>query len=441
VLFRSLLLLLLCFTVGHALSIPQAGGGGGGGGELSQPSLPKHELHPSIQAFVTEQIDRLPPVTWDMIQKDPAGMDLVWPVCISRDQIFYRCPGRACMWAFKEQFLKLLSRLVTTHALLPDVCMWFNFSDEPRVRLTPPLTITNSSSSSPSSSTCDPFAVKYTDSGTFDSATERVTSDGLCVSALPMFSIYGAPALGYQDVVWPLAYEYLDWEKEYNQILEASENRFRDPNVLLDLKKECVWRGSATGGSREMSYIQSPRWQLVTSNVTGLDARLTSTWSNDAAAALVTQHTHTLTNAIGLMQQIEEYNCTVDIDGNAGSQRFKQLLLSPLVVLKVASPYPYFWSRAVKAWKHYVPICSDLSNLAQAVQWVHTHPVEATAMARDATSFARDHLSLRGVYAYMAEVLRQYGSKKMGFVVGEQDMTGWYVRNVNGGEGEDVKVV
>ena len=123
--------------------------------------------------------------------------------------------------------------------------------------------------------------------------------------------------------------------------------------------------------------------------------------------------------------QFRRYDCTVDIDGNAGSQRFKQLLLSPLVVLKVSSPYTYFWSRAVQAWKHYVPVCSDLSNLGDAVQWVHAHPHDASAIAWEATEFARVHLSLAGVYAYMEHLLVLY-AQRLDFEPAKMNFTGWW---------------
>eukprot|EP00301_Raphidiophrys_heterophryoidea_P005293 c12237_g1_i3.p1 GENE.c12237_g1_i3~~c12237_g1_i3.p1 ORF type:complete len:546 (-),score=134.21 c12237_g1_i3:71-1645(-) len=386
-----------------------------------------HELHPDIKAFVEQSIQPFPlrSVAFISFQSDLHEASLVWPVCIVSHRIYYRCPGMSCAWAFKDQFLAFLTAFLTMspNPNVPDVCMWFNFADEPRVRSAQRVPDERTDHVT----TCDPLSLKTTDSGPFNASRERVTSEGIISQAnLPVFSIYGAPALGYTDLTWPLAFEYLNWESEYQNILDLADKVLSNPerHVARMQTSKCVWRGSATGGSRSEHYRQSPRWQLVTANVAGLDAKLTSVWSNDDAAGLTAQFPSTLTDSEPLMRQFQQHECIIDIDGNAGSQRFKQLLLSPLVVLKVSSPYPYFWSHAVKAWKHYVPVCADLSNLAEAIEWVHTHSASASEIAREATLFARQHLSLRGVHKYMEVMLQQY-ALRLNFVPGDQDLSTW----------------
>jgi hypothetical protein len=70
------------------------------------------------------------------------------------------------------------------------------------------------------------------------------------------------------------------------------------------------------------------------------------------------------------MNDFQKYAGVLDVDGNAWSSRFAQLLCMNSVVLKVEPTYvDYFWFE-LEPWKHYVPVKADLSDLVEQAEWV-----------------------------------------------------------------------
>ena len=60
-------------------------------------------------------------------------------------------------------------------------------------------------------------------------------------------------------------------------------------------------------------------------------------------------------------------------------------------VLKVKSRHGYrqWYYDRLKAWEHYVPVQSDLSDFAEKVDWVRSHDADAAAIASNGRRFAR----------------------------------------------------
>lgn len=82
----------------------------------------------------------------------------------------------------------------------------------------------------------------------------------------------------------------------------------------------------------------------------------------------------------------------IDIDGNANafSNLFRRLLYG-CCVIKVASPLGFrqwYYDRLVP-WVHYVPVKADLSDLLDAVRWIHAHPGDAERIAIAGQGLAR----------------------------------------------------
>ena len=88
------------------------------------------------------------------------------------------------------------------------------------------------------------------------------------------------------------------------------------------------------------------------------------------------------------------YKGQIDVDGNANAwSGLYWKLRSNSVVLKVASPKQHkqwYYDRLI-AWKHYLPVKSDLSDLRPMVEFLLDKKNEAnvTAVAREATALAK----------------------------------------------------
>ena len=82
----------------------------------------------------------------------------------------------------------------------------------------------------------------------------------------------------------------------------------------------------------------------------------------------------------------------IDIDGYTNAWcNFMQRLKLGCCVLKVASPFGYYqwYYHKLSPWVHFVPVRADLSDLAEKVDWVRSHPKESREIAATGQAFAR----------------------------------------------------
>ncbi|MEL6682365.1 MAG: glycosyl transferase family 90 [Pseudomonadota bacterium] len=82
----------------------------------------------------------------------------------------------------------------------------------------------------------------------------------------------------------------------------------------------------------------------------------------------------------------------IDIDGFTNTwNNYLQRLKLGCCVLKVASPMGYYqwYYHKLVPWQHYVPICADLSDLAQQIDWVQSNPDKAREIAENGQRVAR----------------------------------------------------
>ncbi|MFZ2102205.1 MAG: glycosyl transferase family 90 [Oricola sp.] len=82
----------------------------------------------------------------------------------------------------------------------------------------------------------------------------------------------------------------------------------------------------------------------------------------------------------------------VDIDGYTNTwTNFLVRLHLGCCVLKIDSQFGYrqWYYDRITPWEHFVPVKSDMSDLAQKIDWVRAHPSEAEAIARNGQAFAR----------------------------------------------------
>jgi hypothetical protein len=88
------------------------------------------------------------------------------------------------------------------------------------------------------------------------------------------------------------------------------------------------------------------------------------------------------------MDEMRRYKLIVDIDGNTNSWNFLQKLRLGCCVLRVESDWRQWFSDGLQPWSEYVPVASDLSNLAERVDWCLSQPKAAQEIARRGRLFA-----------------------------------------------------
>ncbi len=85
-------------------------------------------------------------------------------------------------------------------------------------------------------------------------------------------------------------------------------------------------------------------------------------------------------------------------------------LLSGCLTFKQDSPdIMYFYDELV-AWKHYIPVRTDLADLIEKIQWAKNHDAEARVIAQNGRSFALNHLMPEHILLYCYKVLLKYAS-------------------------------
>ena len=81
----------------------------------------------------------------------------------------------------------------------------------------------------------------------------------------------------------------------------------------------------------------------------------------------------------------------IDTDGytNAWSGLFVRLLMG-CCVFKVASPtgHRQWYYHRLEPWHHYVPVCADLSDLKQRIDWCRSHEGECERIANQGRALA-----------------------------------------------------
>lgn len=139
---------------------------------------------------------------------------------------------------------------------------------------------------------------------------------------------------------------------------------------------QVVWRGALSG---DINNYQNIRWRLC---VLMTKLRASSESIADQFDIGLTRvpdrHNHlslNLTEAGGLAKPILEkdfqmYRAILDVDGNAWSKRFGQLLCFNSVVLKVEPSFVEYLYKDLIAWKHFVPVKADFSDLVEISAYI-----------------------------------------------------------------------
>ncbi len=85
-------------------------------------------------------------------------------------------------------------------------------------------------------------------------------------------------------------------------------------------------------------------------------------------------------------------------------------LLSGSLTFKQDSPdIMYFYDELI-AWKHFIPVKQDLSDLLEKIAWAKSHDLKAKAIAQNGRDFALTHLMPEHILEYCYKTLVAYAS-------------------------------
>lgn len=141
--------------------------------------------------------------------------------------------------------------------------------------------------------------------------------------------------------------------------------------------RKVVWRGSLSE-SDPSKALSSQRWRLTQLvhelkdpiqkamfdvGLTAIPGFLTAQMNIDASVV------GSLVPGIS-MNDFQKYIAILDMDGSSWSSRFRFLLCSNSVVVKVEPEYVDYFYYDLVPWKHYIPIKGDLSDLVETVAFV-----------------------------------------------------------------------
>lgn len=97
-----------------------------------------------------------------------------------------------------------------------------------------------------------------------------------------------------------------------------------------------------------------------------------------------------------------QYKYQINIDGTVAAYRLPYLLAGGGMVLKQASPYYEHFYSQIQAWKHFVPVKRDLSDLVEKIQWALDNDEQAQEIAKNAQRFANEELLPQHIICYHA---------------------------------------
>lgn len=235
-------------------------------------------------------------------------------------------------------------------------------------------------------------------------------------SYAPIVTSYSNPE--YLDIVVPIVQDWIIATKPDEYYPITSDVQWSDKI------ETAFFRGAATGRLNNNQRINLARlshdWS-VGSKASLLDAGLTS-WnlsdkidSGGYVRYLIPSELEAqgirLKRKIPMNEQVC-YKYLVNVDGHTAPNRTSWILNSGCLMLLVESLYQdRTWTdNNLKAWKHYVPIKADLSDLEDQILWCRDHDAECRRIVRDAKTFALTYFNRATISEYMAYMLNRMAS-------------------------------
>jgi hypothetical protein len=114
--------------------------------------------------------------------------------------------------------------------------------------------------------------------------------------------------------------------------------------------------------------------------------------------------------AVTPMSEFQQYFAILDMDGNAWSSRFGELLCYNSIVVKVEPAYVESIYRNLMPWKHYLPMAGNLSDWDNVLDFLFDFRNEEKIqrIIRNANFWCRQHLTIPALAASLLDVWESY---------------------------------
>lgn len=224
-------------------------------------------------------------------------------------------------------------------------------------------------------------------------------------SFIPFVTPYSNPE--YLDIAFPVIQDWL-LASNPSSYYEISKD------VPWNEKKEVAFfRGSATG-----RVHNNQRIMLASINSPLIDVGITS-WnlsdkidSNGFVEYMIPKNLESmgvkLKSRVEMHEQVA-HKYIINVHGHSAPNRTTWILQSGCLMLMVDPVRPdYTWlDNNLKAWKHYVPIKSDLSDLIEKIKWCKSNDDECRKIVSNAKLFVRKYCSIETITLYIAYLMNQ----------------------------------
>lgn len=210
-----------------------------------------------------------------------------------------------------------------------------------------------------------------------------------------------------------------DWTRRYRERLEQASREIQ----WEDRAEVLFWRGSDTGClhsdvAKESCSLACAAW---TPNTWPLFPRsklvLASSLFPSRIDAVFTKDTvhrdcQEVYDASGL--RVAEivppeahvlHKYLAYLDGTSFSDRLFWLLLTDSLVFRAGSSIRVWLDAGLEAWKHYVQIHGNLSDLLDQLDWAKQHDEDSARIAAEAARFAKSDLTLEASLFYLYQLL------------------------------------
>lgn len=208
-------------------------------------------------------------------------------------------------------------------------------------------------------------------------------------------------------------YDIDDGKSGWNHMIEVIESN-QDRWPWENKEEKLFWRGGPSDGRYKVeNWKTKPRGALVykTSLYPDLiDALFSEYPKRPGTAPEEFQRAIGPINYAPIHEQLK-YKYQVIVDGvtTAFTGSYWKLLSGCLCFMQESDDIMFFHGPLV-AWKHYIPVKRDFSDLVEKIQWAKEHDLEAKAIAQNSRAFAKSHLMSEHILLYSYKTLLKYAS-------------------------------
>jgi len=104
--------------------------------------------------------------------------------------------------------------------------------------------------------------------------------------------------------------------------------------------------------------------------------------------------------------QQAKYKYILSLAGAGFTGSLPNMFMCGAVVLMQDLKVEMWFEKELVAWKHYIPVKPDLSDLVEKVRWLRMHPHESEVVARVGHEFAMKRFSDKALMQQLSEVIR-----------------------------------